>query len=165
MRRAANILICVLCGIAGGWIGYWIGYAAGWSENAEWPGQVGGGTGAILLSIGTSVLFVALAAVAVFYIPQRGLPRVRESGVTAQATVIDISKTGASRWTRGGTRRQIRCELEVCPPQGPPYRARAVQFIGAATEDALRPGATVAVHIDPGAPTHVAIDEPLPRAA
>ena len=165
MRRVVNILFCVLCGIAGGWIGYWIGYAAGWSENAEWPGRVGGGTGAILLSIGTSVLFVALAAVAVFYIPQRGLPHARESGVTARATVIDISETGASRWTRGGTRRQIRCELEVCPPQGTPYRARAVQFVGAATEHALRPGATVAVHIDPGAPKHVAIDEPLSRAA
>jgi membrane protein DedA with SNARE-associated domain len=55
MRKAVNILICVLCGIAGGWIGYWIGYAAGWSTNAEWPGQVGGGTRAILMSIGTSV--------------------------------------------------------------------------------------------------------------
>ena len=165
MRRVANILICVLCGIAGGWIGYWIGYAAGWSENADWPGQIGGGTGAILLSIGTSVLFVALAAIAVFYVPQRGLSRVRESGVTARATVIDISETGASRWTRGGTRRQIRCELEVCPPDGVPYRARAVQFVGAATEDALRPGATVAVHIDPAAPKRVAIDEPLSRAA
>jgi hypothetical protein len=165
MRRAGNILICVLCGIVGGWIGYWVGHAAGWSENAVWPRQVGGGTGAILLSIGVAVAFVALAAVAVFYVPQRGLSRARESGVTAPATVIDISKTGASRWTRGGTRRQIRCELEVCPPDEAPYRARAVQFVGAATEDALRPGTTVAVHVDPSAPRHVAIDEPVARAA
>jgi hypothetical protein len=165
MRRAVNILICVLCGIAGGWIGYWIGYAAGWSTNAEWPGQVGGGTGAILLSIGTSVLFVALAAIAVFYVPQRGQSRVRESGVTARATVIDISDTGASRWTREGTRRQIRCELEVCPPDGAPYRARAVQFVGAATEKALRSGTTVTVRVDPSEPEHVAIDEPLSRVA
>jgi hypothetical protein len=165
MRRVGNILICVLCGIAGGWIGYWVGYTAGWSENAVWPGQVGGGTGAILMSIGMAVLFVALAAIALFYIPQRGLARARVSDVTAPATVLDISKTGASRWTREGTRRQIRCELEVCPPDGAPYRARAVQFVGAATEDALRPGATVAVHVDPSAPKHVAIDEPLSRAA
>jgi hypothetical protein len=160
-----NILFCVLCGIAGGWIGYWIGYAAGWSENAAWPGQIGGGTGAILLSVGTSVLFVALAAVAVFFVPQRGLRRVQASGVTAQATVIDIAETGASRWTRGGTRRQIRCELEVCPLDGASYRARAVQFVGAATEDALRPGATVAVRVDPSAPKHVAIDEHVTRVA
>ena len=165
MRKAVNILICVLFGIAGGWIGYWVGHAAGWSENAEWPGQVGGGTGAILLSIGTSVLFVALAAVAVFWVPQRGLPRVQVSGVTARATVIDISETGASRWTRDGTRRQVRCELEVCPPDGAPYRARAVQFVGVATEDALRPGATVAVRVDPSAPKHVAIEEPSSRVA
>ena len=165
MRKAVNILICVLCGIAGGWIGYWIGYAAGWSTNAEWPGQVGGGTGAILMSIGTSVLFVALAAIAVFSVPQRGLSRVQESGVTVRATVIDISETGASRWTREGTRRQIRCELEVCPPDGVPYRARAVQFVGAATEEVLRPGTTVAVRVDPSRPEHVAIDEPLSRVA
>ena len=105
MRKAVNILICVLCGIAGGWIGYWIGYAAGWSTNAEWPGQVGGGTGAILMSIGTSVLCVALAAIAVFYVPQRGLSRVQESGVTARATVMP-TKAGPSRSeTTWGARR------------------------------------------------------------
>ena len=165
MRRAGNILICVFAGIAGGWIGYWIGYAAGWSTNAQWPREVGGGTGAILLSIGTSVLFVALAAIAVFYVPQRGLSRMQESGVTARATVIDISETGASRWTREGTRRQIRCELEVCPPDGAPYLARAVQFVGVATEEVLRPGTTVAVRVDPREPERVAIDEPLSRVA
>jgi hypothetical protein len=165
MRKALNILFIVLCGMLGGWVGYWIGHAAGWSENAEWPGQVGGGTGAILLSIGTAVLFVALAAAGVFLIPQRGLRRVLRSDVTAPATVIDVAETGASRWTRAGTRHQIRCELEVCPPDGTPYRAKAVQFVGEATEHALRPGEKVAVRIDPGAPTHVAIDEPLSRAA
>ncbi len=165
MRKAVNILICVLCGIAGGWIGYWIGHAAGWSTNAEWPGQVGGGTRAILMSIGTSVLFVALAAIAVFYVPQRGLSQLQESGVTAQATVIDISETGASRRTREGTRHQIRCVLEVCPPDGVSYRARAVQFVSAATEEALRPGTVVAVRVDPSAPEHVAIDELLSRVA
>ena len=65
MVKAVSIVIMVLCGIGGGWIGYWIGHAAGWSVNAEWPGQIGGGTGAILMSMGMSMLFVALAAVAV----------------------------------------------------------------------------------------------------
>lgn len=165
MRKALNILFVVLCGVLGGWVGYWIGHAAGWSENAEWPGQVGGGTGAIVLSIGMSVCFVVLAAAAVFLIPQRGLRRVLRSDLTAPAVVIDIAETGASRWTRAGTRRQVRCEFEVCPRDAAPYRARAVQFVGEATEARLRPGETVHVRVDPGAPAHVAIDESLSLAA
>lgn len=165
MTKALNILFIVLCGMLGGWVGYWIGHAAGWSENAVWPSQVGGGTGAILLSIGMAVLFVALAAAVVFLVPQRGLRRALASDIVAPATVIDFTETGASRWTRAGTRRQVRCVLEVCPPDGTPYRARAVQFVGEDTEAKLWPGETIAVHIDPGAPTRVAIDEPLSRAA
>ena len=165
MRKARNILIIVLCGIVGGWAGYWIGHVAGWSENADWPGQIGGGTRAILLSMGMAVLFVALAAAVVFLIPQRGLRRVLEKGAVAPAVVVGVSETGASRWTRAGTRRQVWCELEVHPPAGSPYRARAVQFVSEATEAAMQPGAKVAVHVDPGAPDHVAIDERLSRAA
>jgi hypothetical protein len=163
--KAVNIVIVVLCGIVGGWIGYWIGHAAGWSVNADWPGQIGGGTGAILLSMGMSVLFVALAAVVVFLVPQRGVRRVLRSGVPAKATVIGMSETGAVRWARKGTRHQVTCELEVCPADGTPYRARAVQFVSEAFEDGLRPGATIAVRVDPDVPKHVALDETLPRAA
>ena len=165
MVKALNIVIVVLCGIVGGWAGYWIGYAAGWSLNAEWPGQIGGGTGAILMSIGMSVLFVALAAVVVFSVPQRGVRRVLRSGVPAKATVIGVADTGAVRWAPTGTRHQVTCELEVCPADGTPYRARAVQFVTEAFEDGLRPGATVAVRFDPDVPRHVAFDETLPRAA
>jgi len=61
MSRAMHVLYLVVCGIVGGWVGYWIGHAAGWSEDAEWPWRIGGGTGAILLSIGVAVAFVAAA--------------------------------------------------------------------------------------------------------
>jgi hypothetical protein len=165
MVKAVNIVIVVLCGIVGGWIGYWIGYAAGWSVNAEWPRQIGGGTGAILMSIGMSVLFVALAAGLVFLVPQRGVRRVLRSGVPATATVIGMAETGAVRWAPQGTRHQVTCELEVCPADGTPYRARAVQFVSESFEDGLRPGASVAVRVDPHVPGHVALDETLPRAA
>lgn len=165
MVKAINIVIVVLCGIVGGWIGYWIGYAAGWSMNAEWPGQIGGGTGAILMSIGTSVLFLALAAAVVFLAPQRGVSRVLRRGVPATATVIGMSETGAVHWAPRGTRHQVACELEVCPAEGTPYRARAVQFVSEVLEAGLRPGATVAVRFDPDKPRHVALDETLPRAA
>lgn len=165
MRKALNILVIVLFGTLGGWLGYWLGHAAGWSENAVWPGQVGGGAGAILTSICLSVLFVALAAAALFYLPQRRVRHVLESRVTAPATVIGVSETGAVLRTRRGYRRQVRCDLEVCASDTAPYRARAVQFVDEATQCYLGPGARVAVRIEPEAPGHVAIDETLSRAA
>lgn len=61
MPKALRIALIVLCGIAGAWGGYWIGHFAGWSTDAVWPLKIGGGTGAILLSIGVSVLGVVLA--------------------------------------------------------------------------------------------------------
>lgn len=165
MRKVLIIVIIVICGICGGWLGYWAAHAAGWSTGAHWPGTVGGGTGAILTSIGTAVLFVVLAGAALFYLPQRGVRRVLESGVAAPATVVGVSESRAARWMRAGYRRQVRCDLEVCPADAEPYRARAVQFVGEATRSRLGPGARVAVRVAPDAPGHVAIDEPLSRAA
>lgn len=61
MGRAMHVLYLVVCGIVGAWVGYWIGHAAGLSEDAEWPWHVGGGTGAVLLSIVMAVVFVLVA--------------------------------------------------------------------------------------------------------
>jgi uncharacterized membrane protein YeaQ/YmgE (transglycosylase-associated protein family) len=61
MRRALRIVFLVICGIVGAWAGYWLGHLAGWSEDADWPGRIGGGSGAILLAIATSVVAVLLA--------------------------------------------------------------------------------------------------------
>ena len=60
MHKAIRILLMVLGGIIGGWGGYWIGHLAGWSVDADWPWEIGGGTGAVLLSIGMSVAGVLL---------------------------------------------------------------------------------------------------------
>ena len=60
MSKTWRVVITVICGIVGGWVGYWLGYAAGWSEDADWPWEIGGGTGAILLSMGMAVAFVAI---------------------------------------------------------------------------------------------------------
>lgn len=60
MRRTLRVLFLVACGIVGAWAGYWIGHLAGWSQDADWPWTIGGGSGAILLSIGTAVLLVVL---------------------------------------------------------------------------------------------------------
>jgi hypothetical protein len=75
MGRVMRIVIIVVCGVAGAWAGYWLGYLVGWSEDAEWPGQIGGGTGAVLLSIGLSVLSVIVARRIVFRAPARRVHR------------------------------------------------------------------------------------------
>ena len=61
MSKTWRVVIMVIFGIVGGWVGYWLGYAAGWSEDADWPWEIGGGTGAVLLSIGMAVAGVLLA--------------------------------------------------------------------------------------------------------
>ena len=65
MRQTRRVTWMVVGGIIGGWAGYWIGHLLGWSANAEWPLHIGGGTGAILTSMGMSVLGVLLARLAV----------------------------------------------------------------------------------------------------
>lgn len=165
MRRALNVVVMVICGIIGGWAGYWIGHAAGWSENADWPGNIGGGTGAILLAIAMAVLFVWLAGLVIYILPQWRAGRVLRSGASAEATVVKVEKTGARRQIRGGLQRQLTCELEVCPEAGPPYRARVTQFMAEAVEAALQPGARVTVRFDRAKPTRVAIEGPIVPAS
>jgi len=164
MRKAPSILFLVLCGAVGAWAGYWLGHLAGWSRDADWPGRIGGGSGAILLSIGMSVLFVVLAGLLIFLTPQRGVRRVLEDGVPAQATVVRVAETGAQSWAPRGTRHRVSCELEVRPSDGSPYRARTTQFVSEAVEEALRPGATVVIRFDPSKPTRVAIEGPIAPA-
>jgi hypothetical protein len=60
MHKPVRVLLMVLGGIVGGWGGYWIGHLAGWSTDADWPQRIGGGTGAILLSIGLAIAGVLL---------------------------------------------------------------------------------------------------------
>lgn len=72
MGNSARVLSMVLGGLIGGYLGYWLGHAAGWTTDAEWPFHVGGGTGAILLSIGMAVLGVGLVRLVLGPTPPRG---------------------------------------------------------------------------------------------
>jgi membrane protein YqaA with SNARE-associated domain len=60
MGKAYRVLLMVVGGILGGYFGYWLGHLAGWSTNAEWPFKIGGGTGAIAVSIGLAVVGVLI---------------------------------------------------------------------------------------------------------
>ncbi len=71
MNRVARVLLMVLGGIIGGWGGYWIGHLAGWSVDAEWPWSFGGGTGAIVLSIGLAVAGVLLVELLLWLVARR----------------------------------------------------------------------------------------------
>ena len=51
-RKWVRVVTAVIVGIICGWGGYWLGHLAGWSTDADWPTTIGGGTGAILLSVG-----------------------------------------------------------------------------------------------------------------
>jgi hypothetical protein len=146
-------------------VGYWIGHAAGWSQNAEWPRKIGGGDWAILLSIGVSVLFVLIAGLVVFLLPQRAVRGVLAGGASAQATVVSVKETGGQAAGLKNTRRQVTCELDVCPAGGSSYRARVTQFVTREVQNALQPGATVAVRYDPAKPSRVAIEGPIAPAA
>jgi len=54
-RGWLRVVTAVIVGIICGWGGYWLGHLAGWSADAAWPTQIGGGTGAIVLSIALAV--------------------------------------------------------------------------------------------------------------
>ncbi len=58
MQKTYRVLLMVLGGVVGAYLGYWIGHLAGWSTDAEWPLRIGGGAGAIALSIALAVVAV-----------------------------------------------------------------------------------------------------------
>lgn len=52
----------VIGGVVGGYVGYWIGDLLGLSTDADWPFRIGGGVGAIALSIGLAAVGVLATA-------------------------------------------------------------------------------------------------------
>jgi len=68
-REWLRVVAAVVVGIICGWGGYWLGHLAGWSANADWPVQIGGGAGAIVLSI---ALAVAGALITIALLSRRG---------------------------------------------------------------------------------------------
>ena len=68
-REWLRVVAAVIVGIICGWGGYWLGHLAGWSADADWPVQIGGGEGAIVLSI---ALAVAGALITIALLSRRG---------------------------------------------------------------------------------------------
>ena len=68
-REWLRVVAAVVVGIICGWGGYWLGHLAGWSADADWPVHIGGGAGAIVLSI---ALAVAGALITIALLSRRG---------------------------------------------------------------------------------------------
>jgi hypothetical protein len=94
MRKGFRVLLMVVGGIVGGWAGYWIGHAFGWSTNADFPWTVGGGTGAILMSMALAVVGVLTVGLWLMIPPIRTERRLRETGVQAPGTILESSTWG-----------------------------------------------------------------------
>jgi hypothetical protein len=110
-RSPVRVLLMVLGGLIAGYAGYWIGHLAGWSTDADWSLRIGGGTGAILLSIGMTVAGAAL-------------PGLLRTGRRRHSPVL-------ARRGRGGTLRRRGAGLHrPAPGAGPVGRAVTARLRG-----------------------------------
>ena len=162
MRAWKIVLVLVAIGILGAWVGYWIGHAAGWSLNAEFPLRIGGGQGAILLSMAVSFGSV-MAGIGWFVArPFRRIRRLAATGTAAHATIRRMWRTGlyTARW-QDGPRHELAFEVEVHPDGGPGYATRALGLLSEAEEAALKPGVEAAVRYDPSHPSFVVVVGPM----
>ncbi len=164
MRAWVTILLLVLVGIVGAYVGYWLGHLAGWSRDAEFPFRIGGGDGAILLSIGVSFLSVMGALWLIVARPLRRERRLLATGMPGRATIMRVWRTGVTAGG-GGSRHQLGIELEVHPEGRPAYPTRTTRLASVAEEAALKPGTEVNVRYDPSKPSSVAIEGPVASAA
>lgn len=156
-KKFTRVLVMVLGGFVGAYVGYWIGHLAGWSENAEWPFQIGGGDGAIGLSIGISVLGVFLTGLALSLPSAMAARRILATGHPARATVVGISDLGLRTFGRGFGRGQFGYELVLHTERGE-RRVRGIQWLTPEELRVLVPGAEVMVRCDRGRPDRVALD-------
>jgi hypothetical protein len=161
MRRAASLVFIILCGIAGLWGGYWLGHLAGWSENANWPGQIGGGAGAILLGVVLAVVGVAVAAAVLIVPTYRTTRRLLRNGTFARATVLERRRAALTIRSTRMTWDKVCCQLNVQPAQGASFHSLACQFMTAAEQAALLPDTLVDVRYNPKRPRRVAIVGPV----
>ena len=151
----------VLIGVFAAWDGYWIGHALGWSRNAEWPWSIGGGGGAIALSIGMSVVAVLAAAGFVTIRPILRNRQLIRTGTHAQGMVLGVRDTGFTVHRHGALLHQSQMDLEVHPEGSTPYVAHTRDYLDDREVAYLLPGSTVSLRFDPNHPKRVAIEHEM----
>jgi hypothetical protein len=155
--RVFYIVFVLVFGLVGLWGGYWLGHLAGWSEDADWPGQIGGGFGAMALSVVIALVAMAIATAVVSLPTFHVTRRLLRSGTPAKATVIDSRRAGLTLRTHRSVREKVSCRLEVRPAEGAPFRTRACQFMTPVEEKDLVADTVVDVRYDPKRPRRAAI--------
>jgi Protein of unknown function (DUF3592) len=156
-KKFTRVLIMVLGGFVGAYFGYWIGHLAGWSENADWPFKIGGGDGAIGMSIGMSVLGVGLVGL-MLAVPSLLLARrLLASGERGSARVLRTWDLGL-RVGPGFGRGQFGFEVEFATDTGSTRHASGIQWFTPEELRVMVPGAEVAVRYDPDRPDDVIIE-------
>jgi len=158
MRKTFRVLVMVLGGVVGGYCGYWIGYLAGWSTNADWPLQIGGGNGAIALSIAMAAVGVLFART-LLAVPSLVIDRrLKADGNHAEATIVDRWSTGLTLMGLRSSRRQYAIIAELRLTDGTHQRAHATQWLQPEEYAALVPGRQVTVHYHLRHPDRVLVD-------
>jgi hypothetical protein len=158
MRKALRVIFMVFAGVVGGYVGYWLGYLAGWSTHADWPFQIGGGTGAILMSMAMAVAGVLVAG-GLLRLPSLVIDRrLRKHGEHAEATVIDRWGTGLDLRGLSSSLRQYRVLVEVRLPDGTHRQAHSTQWLEPDEFAALQPGQRIMVRYHLRHPDRVLVD-------
>ena len=152
----------VVGGVVGAWAGYWLGHALGVSTGAEWPWRVGGGAGAIVLSVGMAVLGVLVVGAAIALPPYLRQRRLIATGDVTGAEVLQ-------RWSLG-----LRIDgphahhclygfvVRMRMPDGAVQEAHATQWMTDLEFDRVLVGCTVVAHVDPDHPDRVVVEAPAP---
>ena len=166
MRKTFRVLIMVGGGILGGYFGYWIGHLAGWSRDADWPFKIGGGDGAILMSMGLAVVGVLVAGLWLGLPPYLNARRLGETGLRSTAKILEVRDLGFSAGGLTRQRRQFEFVVELASTSGATRQTRVVQWVSTDDAATLRPGREVTVRYDPARPDRVVIEgaERLPIA-
>jgi hypothetical protein len=160
MSKTYRVLWMVLGGVVGGYLGYWLGHLAGWSTDADWPFKIGGGNGAIALSIGAAVLGVLVAGGLLALPPILTTRRLAEGGARADATIVDRWSLGPGVSGLRSGRRQYGILVEVRLPGGSLHLSHATQWLGSHEFAAMMPGRQVTVRYDPLHPDRVLVEMP-----
>ena len=160
MRKTYRVLLMVLGGVVGGWVGYWLGAAFGWSTNAQWPWRIGGGTGAILLSMAMAVLGVVLVATAIALPPFLTERRLRAGGASidsVEATVLEGWSLGLQVDTPHVHRHLYAFLVETRTPDGSIRIEHATQWLTIEEFNAFRSGRPVRALVDREHPGRVLV--------
>ncbi len=104
-----------------------------------------------------TVLFIAASWVIAINIRNRmfkGDPVIREQGIPAQATVLQLGQTGLMV----NDQPQVQLLLQVTPPDGEPYQTTVKTAIPMIAIPQVQPGATLPVKIHPTDRSKVILD-------